>query len=94
MPDIKPIPGSATEKAIPQAGQAMVVPAVEEIPGTSEENARQGGRIETKAYEGSETRPQELHGAVEYQRQTADPGGVPKFYDYTELTKPRETVRG
>ena len=92
--DIKPVPGPATDKAIPQSGQTMVVPAVPEIPGTAEENAKTGGRIETKPFEADETRPQDMHGAVKYQQTTADPGGTPKFYAYTDLTTPRSTVRG
>jgi hypothetical protein len=92
--DIKPVPGNATDKAIPQAGQAMVVPAVPEIPGTVEENAKTGGRIFTQGFEQDETRPQDLHGAVAYQQATADPGKTPQFIAYTDLTTPRSTVRG
>lgn len=93
MPSGKePTPGAATPAAIDQAH--MVTPAVEETIGTQEENARQGGSISTKPFDSGETRPQELHGAVNYQKTTSDPGGVPEFYAYTDLTKPRGTVRG
>lgn len=92
MPDVKPIAGAATETDLDQA--RMVIPAVPETIGTSEENARQGGRIYTNQHSESETRPQEMHGAVNYQKITADPGGVPKFYPYTGLTIPKGTVRG
>lgn len=90
--DVKPVPGQKSEVAIDQAH--MVVPAVEETIGTQEENARQGGKIFTKSFEADETRPQDLHGAVNYQKETADPAKVPPFYSYTDLTKPRGTVRG
>ncbi len=92
MPDIKPIAGPSTEAAIDQA--VMVVPASAETIGTSEENARQGGRIYTCEHSETQTRPQELHGAVNYQKTTADPGKVPSFYDYTSLTANKGTVRG
>ena len=90
--DIKPVPGKATDSALPQAN--MVVPAENVLPRTSEENARQGGSIFTKAFAADETRPQELHGSVQYQKDTADPGAVPKFVVYTDLTKPRTAIRG
>lgn len=69
----------------------MVVPAEQALPNESMENARQGGRISTKAFEADETRPQELHGAVNYQKATADPGAAPGFVAYTDLTKPKNT---
>ena len=92
MPDVKPIAGPSTESALDQTN--MVVPAAVETIGTSEENARQGGRIYTCEHSGSETRPQEMHGAVNYQKTTADPGKAPTFYDYTSLTANKGTVRG
>jgi hypothetical protein len=88
----EPTPGPKTEAVIDQAH--MVTPAVEETPGTQEKNARQGGSISTKPFDSGETRPQELHGSVNYQKETSDPGGVPQFYAYTDLTKPRGTVKG
>jgi hypothetical protein len=93
-PDIKPVSGEATEKAIPQAGHEMVVPAEVEEPGEVAEDARQGGRIYTCEYYGEETRPQELHSSVKYQEMTADPGEKPRFVDYVDLTKARGEVRG
>jgi hypothetical protein len=92
--DVRPVPGPASQKAIPQAGQAMVVPAVNELPNESTEDARQGGRIFTQGFETDETRPQDLHGAVAYQQATADPGKKPAFVAYTDLTQPRGDVRG
>lgn len=97
--DVKPVPGQATDKAIPQAGQTMVVPAEKALPreahepatGVQDSDGRSGGRIFTKTFEADETRPQELHGAVEYQKQTADPGAKPAFWAYTELTRPKNT---
>lgn len=89
--DVKPVPGGSTEKVLGQAD--MVVPAAAEIPGTVEENARQGGRVYTKGFEADECRPQDLHGSVAYQKQTADPGASPRFIDYTSLTTPRGNVR-
>lgn len=91
-PNIKPIEGPSTEAAIDQA--VMVVPAVAEATGESTEDAREGGRISTKAYASDETRPQELHGSVNYQKETSDPGQAPKFYPYTDLTLAKGTVRG
>jgi len=72
----------------------MVVPAENELPNESTHDARQGGSVETVGFSESETRPQELHGAVAYQEKTADPGGKPKFVEYTDLTKRRGEVRG
>lgn len=94
MPDVKPIPGEATEKAIPQAGQEMVEPAGRELPNESEHDARMGGRIYTCEHYEEETRPQEMHGAVYYQETTADPMEKPNFVKYTELTDPREEIKG
>lgn len=92
MPNVEPIAGPSTESAIDQA--RMVVPAEKELPNEEEHDARQGGTISTKAFGGSEeTRPQELHGSVNYQKTTST-GGKPKFVGYTELTAPRETIRG
>ena len=90
--DVKPVPGPSTNKAIPQA--TMVVEAENVLPNENTENARQGGRIETQGFEADETRPQDLHGAVAYQQATADPGAKPSFVAYTDLTRPRGTVRG
>jgi hypothetical protein len=92
MPNIKPIPERDTPAMIDQAH--MVVPNTAEAIGEQEEDARQGGRISTEAYNEEETRPQELHGAVQYQKETADPGQVPKFYPYVDLTANKGTVRG
>ena len=89
--DVKPVPGQKTEGAVPQAGQAMVVPADKALPNESMENARQGGRIYTVAFAADETRPQELHGAVNYQKWTADPAQTPPFIAYTDLTVPKNT---
>ena len=98
--DVKPVPGQATDKAIPQSGQKMVVPASKALPreahepqsGVGDSDARGGGSISTVAFSADETRPQELHGAVEYQKRTADPGAKPAFWDYTRLTQPRNTT--
>jgi len=90
--DIKPVPGAASDKAIPQAGQAMVVPSENALPNESVENAKTGGRIMTVAFAADETRPQELHGAVNYQKTTADPGQTPGFVAYTDLTRPKNTT--
>jgi hypothetical protein len=98
--DVKPVPGQATDKAIPQSGQRMIVPAEKELPreahepatGLQDSDARGGGRIFTQAFAADETRPQELHGAVEYQKRTADPGAKPVFWPYTDLTTPRNTT--
>lgn len=91
--DIKPVPGAKSEVAIDQAH--MVVPnTTEEVGEASEGDAKGGGRIFTKAFEADETRPQDLHGSVNYQKVTADPAGVPKFYPYTDLTAAKGTVRG
>lgn len=92
MPEVPPIPGEATEKALPTSH--MVTPAEVEEPGELEHDARQGGRIETHAFSEEETRPQELHSAVKYQEETADPGEKPRFVEYTELTKARGEVKG
>lgn len=83
---------SDTPTAIDQSH--MVVENSAESVGTMEENARQGGRIATKGFEENETRPQEMHGSVNYQKETADPGQTPKFNSYTELTATKGTVRG
>ena len=98
--DVKPVPGQATDKAIPQAGQRMVVPAQKELPneahepqsGVGDSDARGGGSIFTQMFAADETRPQELHGSVEYQKRTADPGAKPPFIAYTDLTQPRNTT--
>ena len=92
MPDIKPISGPSTDSILPQAH--MVTPAAVETPGTSEENARQGGRIYTCEHTETQTRPQEMHSSLHYQENTADPGAKPEFYDYTELTMRRGEVKG
>lgn len=97
--DVKPVPGKATDKAIPQAGQRMVVPAEKALPnehhepasGVQDSDGRAGGRIYTQMFAEDETRPQELHGAVEYQKRTADPGAKPGFIPYTDLTAPKNT---
>lgn len=90
--DIKPVPGGATPSEIPQAH--MVVEAENVLPNENTENARSGGQIFTKSFAEDETRPQDLHGAVAYQQETADPGSKPPFVAYTDLTRPRGTVRG
>lgn len=90
MPDVKPIPGGATESVLDQARQ--VVEAERELPNEEEFNARQGGTIYTCQHSESETRPQELHGAVKYQEETSTMG-KPNFVKYTELTDIRETIR-
>jgi len=98
--DVKPVPGQATDKAIPQSGRRMVVPSENELPreahepatGLQDSDGRSGGSIYTAEFAEDETRPQELHGAVEYQKVTADPGAKPSFWAYTELTKPRNTT--
>ena len=93
MPDVKPIPGGKTEVDIDQAH--MVVPAVEEEPGEATEgDAKGGGHIYTCEHSESETRPQELHGSVNYQKTTAQPGQAPPFIPYTDLTEARGKVRG
>ena len=89
---VPPTKDAPTPSAIPQAH--MVVPAENELPNESTFDARGGGMIETCTYETDETRPQELHGSVEYQKTTADPGKAPGFVAYTDLTRPRGTVRG
>lgn len=97
--DIKPVPGQATDKAIPQSGQTMVVPAEKALPneahepasGVQDSDGRAGGRIFTQPFAPDETRLQELHGAVEYQKRTADPGAKPPFIPYTDLTVPKNT---
>jgi hypothetical protein len=93
-PNILPISGEATEKAIPQAGMEMVIPSERELPNEEMNDARQGGRIYTCPYGSEETRPQELHSSVKYQEETADPAEKPNFVAYTDLTKPRETIIG
>lgn len=98
--DVKPVPGQATDKAIPQAGQKMVVPAEKALPreahepatGVQDSDGRAGGRIFTKTFAEDETRPQELHAAITYQEQTADPGAKPPFWPYTDLTVPKNTT--
>lgn len=65
----------------------IVEPAEAQTPGTVEENAKTGGRIYTAGFNEDETRPQDLHGALAYQKETADPGRGPEFFRYTELTK-------
>jgi hypothetical protein len=90
--DVKPVPGPPTPSELPQ--QDMVVPAENALPRTEEENARMGGRISTVAFEADETRPQDMHGSVHYQETTADPGAKPAFWNYRELTRVKETIRG
>lgn len=92
MPNVPPIPGEATEAALPQ--QRMVVEAERELPNEETFDARQGGSIYTCMHSEEETRPQEMHSSVHYQETTADPGEKPNFVTYTELTKPREEIRG
>ena len=93
MPNVKPTSGAATESAIDQAH--MVVPSTPETPGPAGEgNSKGGGEIYTCAFSETETRPQELHGSVNYQKTTADPGKAPSFIPYTDLTDPKGTVRG
>lgn len=92
MPDVKPIPGASSESSIDQA--RMVVPAADELPNSQEHDAKQGGSIYTCPFGGSEeTRPQEMHGSVNYQKTTST-DGVPNFVKYTELTDPKTTIRG
>jgi hypothetical protein len=91
MPNVKPIPGPASDSAIDQA--RMVVEAENALPNTEEHNARTGGSIYTCQHSEGETRPQEMHGSVNYQKTTST-GGKPNFVKYTELTDPRETIRG
>lgn len=103
MPNIPPIPGPATESAIPQAGQGapakvaqrQVLPreAHEPATGFQDSDGRSGGSIYTKGWEQSETRPQELHSSVRYQEATADPAARPKFNAYTELTRAAGDVK-
>lgn len=78
-------------QAIDQA--YLVVENSAEEPGEATDDARTGGRIYTCMHEEDETRRPELHGAVAYQKETADPGEAPSFIGYTELTKARGTVR-
>lgn len=93
MPDIKPIAGPASEVAIDQAH--MVVEAERELPNEETFDARGGGKIYTCAFGGSEeTRPQEMHGSVNYQKITSTEKSAPNFVTYTELTAPRTTIRG
>jgi hypothetical protein len=89
MPNIPPISGGGSAPL-----EHVVTPAVAEIPGTVEENAKTGGRVDTKSFDTGETRPQELHNAMSYQNTTADPGKMPPFIAYTDLTTPRGTVKG
>jgi hypothetical protein len=88
---VAPTPGAATPAAIDQAH--MVVESSRELPNEETFDARQGGRIMTKAFEEDETRPQDLHGSVNYQKETSS-AGKPRFVSYTELTDPNEAVRG
>lgn len=88
---VAPTSGAATPTAIDQAH--MVVEATAEAIGENTEDARQGGSIMTQAFSEGETRPQEMHGSVNYQKTTAT-DGVPKFYDYTSLTNASGKVRG
>ncbi len=93
MPDIKPIPGASTPESIDQAH--MVVEAERELPNEQEYDAKGGGSIYTCEFGGSEeTRPQEMHGAVNYQKTTSSEKAAPNFVTYTELTAPRTTIRG
>lgn len=93
MPDVKPISGAATPSAIDQAH--MVVPSENELPHEKEYDARGGGDIYTCEFGGSEeTRPQEMHGSVNYQKTTSTEKAAPNFVAYTELTSPRKTIRG
>jgi hypothetical protein len=87
--DVKPVSGGGKTP-----NEHSVVPAVNELPNESTEDARQGGRVVTKGFEADETRPQDLHGSVAYQQATADPGKKPSFVAYTDLTQPRGEVRG
>lgn len=66
----------------------MVTPAQAETPGTTEHDARSGGSISTVS--DPQTRPQEQHGAKEYQSLT---GNVPTLIPYTELTTPKVSVK-
>jgi hypothetical protein len=92
MPDVKPIGGAPTPEAIDQA--YMVVESERELPNEETFDARGGGKISTAAFGGSEeTRPQELHGSVNYQKLTST-DGKPGFVAYTDLTVPREEIRG
>jgi hypothetical protein len=92
MPDVKPISGPSTPEAIDQAH--MVVEAVRELPNDETFDARGGGKIYTCEFGGSEeTRPQEMHGSVNYQKITSS-DGKPNFVAYTELTSPRKEIRG
>lgn len=89
---VSPTSGAKTEVAIDQAH--MVVPNTsEEVGEAGEGDAKGGGTIFTKEFEADETRPQDLHGAVNYQKETSTTG-VPKFYSYTDLTATKGTVRG
>lgn len=89
--DVKPVPGPATPSELPQAH--MVVENENVLPNENMENARGGGSIYTKGFDADECRPQDLHGAVEYQKQTSTEG-KPPFVAYTDLTRPRGAVRG
>lgn len=92
MPDIKPIPGASTEVAIDQS--QMVVPGERELPNEETFDAKQGGKIYTCMHSEEETRPQEMHGSVNYQKITSTEKAAPNFVTYTELTSPRTDIRG
>jgi hypothetical protein len=50
---------------------------------------KQGGSIMTAGFNEEETRTPELHGSLQYQKTTADPGVEPPFIRYTDLTAPK-----
>jgi hypothetical protein len=81
---------AASGPAVPPQGRIVEAAKFEEGGGDEMHDARQGGEIETVKFEEDETRPQELHGAADYQKETADPGKEPSLVRYTELTKARE----
>lgn len=91
MREMDPTPGAKTEVAIDQS--KMVVESERELPNEETFDARQGGKIYTCAFSDSETRRPELHGSVNYQKETST-DGKPGFVAYTDLTSPRETIRG
>lgn len=91
MPDVKPIPGAETTSVIDQA--RMVVPSENELPNEETHDARSGGSVYTCMHSETETRPQDLHGSVNYQKTTST-GGKPNFVAYTDLTSPRKEIRG
>jgi len=91
MPDIKPLPGPGTSEQVDQT--RLIVESERELPNEETFDARQGGKVMTVEHDESETRPQEMHGAVHYQEVTASMG-KPRFVTYTELTSPTETIRG